>query len=132
MAIFAVSRSSMRNLRRKHLAQIASRLRLQLGISLRLRSLPLQRIHLARDFLQNVEHARQVLLGAFEFRLRQPLASFEFRDSGRFFDHVPAVLRLIAQNLSDAPLLDDRVAFRAQSRPKKEVLNIAQAGPTCR
>ena len=45
---------------------------------------------------------------------------------GRFFDDRPPVLRLVAQDLPDAALLDDRVALGPQARADEEVLDIAQ------
>ena len=47
---------------------------------------------------------------------------------GGLFDHRPPVLRLRRQNLADAALLDDGVAFRAQAGAHKDVLDVAQPG----
>ena len=96
-------------------AQVRHHLRAQFFVALGLGRLALQRIHLPPDFFQNVEHARKILLGAFELRFRQPLARFVLADAGGFFDDGPAVGRLVGKNLADAALLDDGVALRAQA-----------------
>ena len=111
----------------EHHAQPGFQLRLQLGVAPRLGRLPLERIHLAGDFLQNVVDARQVLLGAFQLGFGQPLARLELGDAGGFFDHRAAVLRLGAEDLPDAPLLDDGVALRPQAGAHEDVLDVAQA-----
>ena len=100
----------------------------QFFIASRLGRLPLERIHLPADLFQNVEHAREILLGAFEFRFGQPLPGLEFADAGGFFDDRPAVWRLVAENLADAALLDDGVAFRAEAGADEQVLDVAQPG----
>ncbi len=108
-------------------AQLGAHLIAQLGITLGLRRLPLQRIHLARDFVEDVVDARQVQPGVFQARLGQPLAGLELRDASGFFDDGAAVGRLAAQNLPDAPLLDDGVRLRSQAGAHEDVLDIAQA-----
>ena len=60
---------------RQHHAQLPFQFALQLLIALGLGGLALQRVHLAGDFFQNVEHPRQVLLRAFQLGFRQPLAA---------------------------------------------------------
>ncbi len=103
---------------------------LQLFVPARLRRLALQRIHLPPDLFQNVEHARQILFRAFQLGFRQPFLGFEFADPRGFFDDRAAVLRLVAEDLPDASLLDDGVAFRAQARADEEILDVAQTrGP---
>ena len=92
----------------------------------------LERIHLPSDFFQNVEHARKILLGAFEFGFGQPLARLVFADARGFFDDGPAVGRLVGKNLADAALLDDGVAFRTQAGAAEQILDIAQAGRSSR
>src|ERR1035438_9604607 len=84
--------------------------------------------HLAGDLFQDVEDARQVLLGAFELGFRQTLAGLVLGDAGGLFDDPAAVLRLGAENLADAALLDDGVALGAQAGAHENVLDIAQAG----
>ena len=97
-------------------AQLGTHLFAQFGVALCLGSLPLERIHLARDFLENVIHSRQVLLGLFQARFRQPLLGLELGDAGGFFDDGAAVGGTAAQNLSDASLLDQRIRLRPQPR----------------
>ena len=97
-------------------AKLRHHLGLQLFVALGLGRLALQRIHLPADFFEDVEHARQILLGAFQLGFRQPLPGFELGDAGGLFDHGAAVLRAIAEDLADAALLDDGVAFRAPGR----------------
>ncbi len=109
-------------------AQLGFQLRFEFVVALRLRSLPLQRIHLPPDLFEDVVYARQVLLGAFELRLRQPLPGFELGDAGRFLNDRAPVLRLRAQNLPDAALFDDRVALRTQAGSHEEILDVAKAG----
>ena len=86
MAVLAASRSSRRYLPESTTRSRASSSALQLGIAPRLGGLPLERIHLAGDFLQDVVDARQVLLGAFQLGFRQALARLELGDAGGFFD----------------------------------------------
>ena len=111
----------------QHQAQFGPHLLAQLGVTLRLRRLALERIHLPRDFLENVIHAGQVQLGVFQTRFRQPLLGFEFGDAGSFFDDGPAVGGTAAQDLPDASLLDQRVGLRAQPGTHEQFLDIAQA-----
>ena len=107
-------------------AQLRDHLALQLFVAPRLGSLALQRIHLPADFFENVEHARKILFRAFQLRLGQPLLGFEFADARRLFDDGAAILRLVAENLPDAALLDDGVALRPQARADEKVLDVAQ------
>ena len=67
----------------QHHAQLGAHFFAQPGIALRLRGLPLQRIHLPRDFFENVVHAGQVQLGVFQARFGQPLLGLELRDARR-------------------------------------------------
>ena len=111
----------------QHQAQFGPHLLAQLGVALRLRSLALQRIHLPRDFFENVIHAGQVYLGVFQTRFRQPLLGFELGDAGGFFDDGPAIGGTAAQNLPDASLLDQGIRFRPQAGAHEQFLDIAQA-----
>ncbi len=112
--------------RRQRPAQVRDHLGLQFLVASGLGGLALQRIYLPPHFFQNVEHARQVLFRAFQLGFRQPLLGFEFADARGFFDDGPPVLRLVAQDLPDAALLDDGVAFGAQAGADEEVLDVAQ------
>jgi len=68
------------------------------------------------------------LLGAFELGLGETLARFELGDAGGLFDDGAAVLRLGAEDLPDAALLNDGVTFGTQAGAHEDVLDIAQAG----
>ncbi len=112
----------------QHQAQFRVHFGLQLAVAPRFRGLALERVELAGDFFENVEHARQILPRAFEFRFGQTLARFELADAGGFLDDGAAILRARAKNLTDAALLDDGIALRAQAGAHEDVLDIAQAG----
>ena len=112
----------------EHHAQAGFQLALELGVAPRLGRLALEGIHLAGDFFQDVVDARQVLLGAFELGFGQAFARLEPGDAGGLLDHRAAVLRLGAENLADAALLDDGVALRAEAGAHENVLDVAQAG----
>ena len=123
----ALSCSSCANLlasTTRSLARISSR---SLRIALGLGGLALQRIHLPRDFLENVIHAGQVQLGVFQARFGQPLLGLELGDAGGLFDDGAAIRGTAAQDLPDASLLDQGVGFRPQAGPHEQFLNIAQA-----
>src|SRR6266566_8741390 len=116
----------LRELAGEHNPQLGSHFVAQLGIALGFRRLPLQRVHLPRDFLEDVAHARQVLLSVLETRFRQPLLRLEFRNSGSLFDNRPPVGRTAAQNLPNPSLLDERIRLRPEARAHEQFLNIAQ------
>jgi hypothetical protein len=86
MAVLAASRSSRRYLPRAPRAG-GFQFDLELAVALGLGRLPLERIHLPGDFLQDVVDARQVLLGAFQLGFGQALAGLELGDAGGLFDH---------------------------------------------
>ena len=109
-------------------AQMRQHVGAQFFVALGFRRLALERVDLAADFFQDVEHARQILFRAFELRFGQALAGFVFADAGGFFDDGAAVGWLVGKNLADAALLDDGVAFRAEAGAHEEILNVAQAG----
>src|SRR5262249_48640721 len=48
-------------------------------------------------------------------------------DPGSLFDDGAAIVRLAAENLADASLLDNSVGFRSQAGAHEDVLNVAQA-----
>ena len=100
-------------------------LRPQLRIALSLGRLPLQRVHLARNLFQNVEHPVQILLRAFELRFGQTPLRLEARDPGRLFNHIAAIGRLRRKNLPNAALLNNGVRLRSQAGAHKDVLNVA-------
>ncbi len=76
----------------KDYAQAGFEFGLEFAVALGLGGLPLQRIDLARDFFQDVVHAGEVLLGAFELGFGKSLAGFELGDAGGFFDDGAAVI----------------------------------------
>ena len=92
----------------------------------RARCLPLERVHLPRDFLQNVVDAVQVLLCAFELEFRQPLAGLELGDARGLFDDRTAIERTRAEDLPDAALLDNGVVFGAEAGSEKDILDVAE------
>ena len=96
-------------------------------VALGLGSLPLQRIHLAGDFIEDIVDARQVQLALLQPRLGKSFASFEPGHARRLFDNRAPVVRFAAQDLADAPLLDDGVGLRSQARAHEQILNVAQA-----
>src|SRR5208282_2358635 len=98
----------------------------QPGIALGLAGLALERIHLPRNFLENVVDAIQIRLGVFEPRFGEPLLRLKFCNPRRFFNNGATVRRTAAQNLADAPLLDERVRLRPQAGAHKQFLNVAQ------
>ena len=104
----------MLGLARQHDPQQSAHLFAQFRITPRLRSLALQRSQLLFHFHQNVVYARKIKFRSFELRFRQSPLGFVHRDARGFFNDRPPVHRLRIQNLPNAPLLDDRVAVRAQ------------------
>ena len=96
-AVLAASRSTMLVLAGQGEAQGRHHLGLQLPVAAGLRSLTLQGVGLAADLFEDVEHARQVLLGAFELGFGQALLGLEAGDAGGFLDDRAAVLRLGAE-----------------------------------
>ena len=83
----------------------------QLGVALGLRGLPLQGIHLSRNFLEDVVHPRQILLGIFETRFGKPFLGLELCDTCGFFEDGAAIRWTAAQNLAYPSLLDQGVGF---------------------
>ena len=76
-------------------AKLSHHLGPEFFVTLGFGGLALQRIHLAADFFQNVEHAREILLRAFELGFRQPFARFVLADAGGFFDDGSAIRGLL-------------------------------------
>ena len=117
----------LRELAGQHDAQLGAHFVAQLRIALGLGGLALQRVHLPRDFVEDVVDARQVQLGVFQTSFGQPLARLVLGDAGGLFDDGAAVSRLAAEDLPDAALLDDGVGLGAQAGAHEDVLNVAQA-----
>ena len=81
----------LRKLAGQHQSKFGPHLFAQLGIAFSFRSLPLERVHLPRHFLENVIHSCQVLFGIFQPRFSQAFLSLEFCNAGSFFDDGPAI-----------------------------------------
>ena len=73
-------------LARQHLPHDRPHVLANLGISPRLRRLPFQRAELLLDFDDDVVHPRQIRLGRFQLRFRQPLLRLELRYASGLFD----------------------------------------------
>ena len=95
--------------------------------ALRLGRLTLEGVHLPGDFLEDVVDAGEVLFGGLETKLGEALLGLEAGDARGFFNDGAAVVRLGAEELADALLADDGVAFRAEAGAHEDVLNVAQA-----
>ena len=106
-------------------AQAAAQLIAHGGVALGLGGLALERVHLPRDLFEDVVHAREILLGGFEAQFGEALLGLEAGDAGGLFDDGAAVVRLGAEELADALLLDDGVALRPEAGAHEDVLNVA-------
>lgn len=80
----------------QHEAKLLAHFVAQLRITLGLRGLTLQRVHLPRDFIEDVVDAGEVLLGVGEARLGKSFSRLELRDPGSFFEDIAAIRRLAA------------------------------------
>ena len=89
--------------------------------------MPLEGCKLFFDFHKNIVDAREIDLGGLELGLGQTLLGFKLGNSSGFFDDRPAVRRLGAQNLSNAPLFDDGVGIGSEADAHKQFLNVAQS-----
>jgi hypothetical protein len=67
---------------------------MEFAIAARFRSLPFERVHLRRNFFQDIGNPSEVLARGFEFRLSKALARFEFRYPGSLLENRSAVGRL--------------------------------------
>ena len=105
----------LRELAREYNTQLGAHLVAQLGVSFGLGRLALQRVHLPRDFLEDIVHPGQVQFGIFQARLGQPLLGFEFGHARGLFNNRAAIGRTAAQDLSNAPLLDQCIGLRPQT-----------------
>ena len=111
----------------QHDAQLGAHLVAQARVALGLRGLALQRIHLARDFFEDVVDAGQVQLGVFEAGFGEALLGLELGDAGGFFENRAAVGGTAAEDLADASLLDERVGLGPEAGAHEQFLNVAQA-----
>ena len=108
-------------------AQLGSHFLAQAGITLGFGGLPLQGIHLPRDFVEDVVNASQVKLGVLEARFGQSLLGLEFRNPRSLFQNRAAIGGTAAEDLPDASLLDEGVRLRAKAGAHEQFLNVAQA-----
>ena len=96
-------------------------------VSAGLRSLALERTDLALHFFDDVLHAHEVRLGVFKFAECLFFLGLEFRDAGGLLKNRAAVLRAVAEDLVDLPLLHDRVGAAAHAGIHEELVDVAQA-----
>ncbi|MNZ64336.1 hypothetical protein D3C78_825040 [compost metagenome] len=89
--------------------------------------LAVQALQLALQLFAQVGQARQVFLGAADAALGFAAALLVLGDAGGFLDEVAQVLGLGLDQLGDHPLLDDRVAARAQAGAEEDVGDVAAA-----
>ena len=110
----------------EHLAQPRVHILLEFFVAPRLGRLALEGIGLAPDLFEDVEDPLQVVFGAFQPCLCEPAPRLEPGDARGFLDHRAAVLRARAEQLPDAPLLNDGVGLRAEPGAHEDVLDVAQ------
>src|SRR5205814_1812508 len=100
-------------------AQEFAQLFANLTIAPRLRGLPSKASDLPLDLGDDVGDAVEVRARGFESCFRRSLAHAELRDAGGLLDERAAIHRLGGENLTDAPLLDDRVVRAGEARARK-------------
>ena len=105
----------------------APQLLAQPAVAARPGRLPLERPALLLDLEDDVVDAGQVLLRGLELQLGRPAPRLVLRDAGRLLEELPALRRARAQDLTDPPLLDDRVRLDADAGIHEEVLHVAEA-----
>src|SRR3989475_1492232 len=113
---------------RQNLADDTAHLLADFRVAARFGSLALERPELLFDFDDDIVDAREIDLGGLELGFRETLFGFELSHAGSFFDDGAALHGLGAENLADAPLLDDGVGIGAKSHAHKEILNVTEAG----
>ena len=87
--------------------------------------LPLQTCKLALELLAKIAEPLEILFGVPDAILGLAAALLVARNARRFLQIVPELLRFCLDEIGDHPLLDDRVASRAESRAEKNVLDVA-------
>ena len=105
----------LRELAGQHHPQFGAHFIAQAAVALCLAGLPLERVHLPRDFFKNIVDAIQVHLRIFEPGFGEAFLRLELCDARGFFNHRAAIGRTAAQDLPDASLLDERVRLRSQA-----------------
>ena len=79
-------------------------------------------LHLEDD----VVDARQVLLCGLELQFRRAAPRPVLRDTRRFLEQLPPLRGPGAENLTDSPLLDDRIGLDAEPRVHQEILDVTE------
>ena len=95
-------------------------------VTLRLGGLALERVHLTRDFVEDVVDAGEIEAGGFEAKFGEAFFGLEAGDAGGFLEDGAAVQRFGAEELADALLADDGVGFATEASPHEDVLNVAE------
>ena len=90
------------------------------------RGLPLQGGAGPVDLADDVGEAQEVRARLLHLQLGLPFPDLVLRDAGRLLDQAPPVLGLRREDQLDLLLLDDRIGTDAETRPEKEVLDVAQ------
>src|SRR3990167_8706053 len=85
----------------------------------------MQTLKLTLEFFTQIGQAGQVFMGATDTVFGLAPTLLVLGDARRFFDEVAQVFRLGLDQLGDHPLLDDRIAARAQACAQKDVGDIA-------
>ncbi|MNM65538.1 hypothetical protein D3C81_769890 [compost metagenome] len=86
--------------------------------------LAMQAFELALQLFAQVGQALKVFMGAADAILGLAPTLLVLGDPGRFFDEVAQVFRLGLDQLGDHPLLDDRIAARAEAGAEEDVGDI--------
>ena len=86
-----------------------------------------QRAEAVFQFLQQVVHPGDILLGAGKLLVRFLLARPELDDTGRFLKDLAAVLSLAGQDLVNTALADNGIALLADTGIAEQVHNVLQA-----
>ena len=89
--------------------------------------LTLQRAHLAFHFRNDIGDAQQVGFRVFKFAQSLLFLTFEFRDTGSFFEHHSAIFRLGTQEHVNLALRHDRVGLTANACARKQIIDVLQA-----
>ena len=103
------------------------RARLVFAEELGLAGLPLQAVHLALDFDDDVGHPQQVLVGDVDLAQGFGLVMLVAGDAGGLFDEIPALLRAGLGDDADVALLDERVGPRAETAAEEDVVDVLEA-----
>ena len=110
----------------QHGAQPPTEFLSQLRVPPRFGGLALQRVHLPGHFLQDVVHAIQVLLGAFQLGFGQPALVLVLGDSCRLLNQRAPLVGFGVEDLPDLSLLDNGVGAMPQAGTREQLLDIPQ------